>query len=88
MNFDALMAVSVGYINYQPIPRFPGMSRDIALEVNQNIPAADLLSTIAHGGNILKDTLVFDVYQGEHLEKVKINCNTFELFRHRRNIDR
>ena len=62
LNFDALMAVSVGYINYQPIPRFPGMSRDIALEVDQNIPAADLLSTIhAHGGNILKDTLVFDV---------------------------
>ncbi|HDE7569886.1 TPA: phenylalanine--tRNA ligase subunit beta [Staphylococcus aureus] len=72
LNFDALMAVSVGYINYQPIPRFPGMSRDIALEVDQNIPAADLLSTIhAHGGNILKDTLVFDVYQGEHLEKGK-----------------
>lgn len=72
LNFDALMAVSVGYINYQPIPRFPGMSRDIALEVDQNIPAADLLSTIhAHGGNILKDTLVFDVYQGEHLEKSK-----------------
>ncbi|MDI1743443.1 phenylalanine--tRNA ligase subunit beta, partial [Staphylococcus aureus] len=63
LNFDALMAVSVGYINYQPIPRFPGMSRDIALEVDQNIPAADLLSTIhAHGGNILKDTLVFDVH--------------------------
>ncbi|CAC8677358.1 Phenylalanyl-tRNA synthetase beta chain [Staphylococcus aureus] len=72
LNFDALMAVSVGYINYQPIPRFPGMSRDIALEVDQNIPAADLLSTIhARGGNILKDTLVFDVYQGEHLEKGK-----------------
>ncbi|HFQ2469726.1 phenylalanine--tRNA ligase subunit beta [Staphylococcus aureus] len=72
LNFDALMAVSVGYINYQPIPRFPSMSRDIALEVDQNIPAADLLSTIhAHGGNILKDTLVFDVYQGEHLEKGK-----------------
>lgn len=90
LNFDALMAVSVGYINYQPIPRFPGMSRDIALEVDQNIPAADLLSTIhAHGGNILKDTLVFDVYQGEHLEKgKKYNCNTFKLFRHRRNIDR
>lgn len=72
LNFDALMAVSVGYINYQPIPIFPGMSRDIALEVDQNIPAADLLSTIhAYGGNILKDTLVFDVYQGEHLEKGK-----------------
>ncbi|HDC2868831.1 TPA: phenylalanine--tRNA ligase subunit beta [Staphylococcus aureus] len=72
LNFDALMSVSVGYINYQPIPRFPGMSRDIALEVDQNIPAADLLSTIhAHGGNILKDTLVFDVYQGKHLEKGK-----------------
>ncbi len=61
-NFDALMAVSVGYINYQPIPRFPGMSRDIALEVDQ-IEQLIYSSTIyAHGGNILKDTLVFDVY--------------------------
>ncbi|UMT76641.1 phenylalanine--tRNA ligase subunit beta [Staphylococcus roterodami] len=72
LNFDVLMSVSVGYINYQPIPRFPGMSRDIALEVDQNIPAADLLATIhEHGGKILKDTLVFDVYQGDHLEAGK-----------------
>lgn len=72
LNFDVLMSVPVGYINYQPIPRFPGMSRDIAMEVDQNIPAADLLATIhEHGGKILQDTLVFDVYQGDHLEKGK-----------------
>ncbi len=86
------MAVSVGYINYQPIPRFPGMSRDIALEVDQNIPAADLLSTIhAHEwSNISKDTLVFDVYLSKHLEKGKksIAIRFFNLLRHRRNIDR
>ncbi|RIO60771.1 phenylalanine--tRNA ligase subunit beta, partial [Mammaliicoccus sciuri] len=38
LNYDELMAVSVGYINYQPIPRFPGVSRDIALVINRDMP--------------------------------------------------
>lgn len=66
------MRVSVGYINYEPIPRFPGVSRDIALEVNHEVPASDLISTIHNNGeDILNDTLVFDVYEGEHLEEGK-----------------
>ena len=32
-----MMEVSVGYINYEPIPRFPGVTRDIALEVNHEV---------------------------------------------------
>ncbi len=43
LNFDALMAVSVGYINYQPIPEIPGMYHDIALEVDRNLPAAEFV---------------------------------------------
>lgn len=72
LNYDAIMRVSVGYINYEPIPRFPGVSRDIALEVNHEVPASDLISTIHNNGeDILNDTLVFDVYEGEHLEEGK-----------------
>ena len=63
LNFDKLMSVSVGYINYQAIPRFPGISRDIALVVNRATPSAKLVNIIhEHGGNILQEAEVFDVY--------------------------
>lgn len=72
LNYDAMMNVSVGYINYKPIPRFPGVTRDIALEVNHDVLASDLLATIHDNGeDILTNTLVFDVYEGEHLEEGK-----------------
>ena len=72
LNYDAIMKVSVGYINYEPIPRFPGVTRDIALEVDHEVPASNLISIIHNNGeDILDDTLVFDVYEGEHLEEGK-----------------
>ncbi|MDU9417411.1 phenylalanine--tRNA ligase subunit beta [Staphylococcus lloydii] len=68
LNYEKLMAVKVGYINYEPIPRFPGAARDIALLINRETPSAELIQTIKqHGGNILQDTQVFDVYEGEHV---------------------
>jgi phenylalanyl-tRNA synthetase beta chain len=68
LNYEKLMAVRVGYINYEPIPRFPGAARDIALLINRETPSAELIQTIKqHGGNILQDTQVFDVYEGEHV---------------------
>ena len=64
LNYDAMMEVSVGYINYEPIPRFPGVTRDIALEVNHEVTSSELLSIIHENGeDILNDTLVFDVYE-------------------------
>ena len=72
LNYEEMMNVSVGYINYQPIPKYPGVSRDIALEVEHDVPASELLNTIhQNGADILQDTLVFDVYEGEHLEEGK-----------------
>lgn len=72
LNYDKIMDVSVGYINYQPIPKYPGVTRDIALEVDTTVSAAELLSTIkANGGTIFKDAHVFDVYEGEHMEEGK-----------------
>lgn len=68
LNYDQLMSISVGYINYQPIPRFPGVSRDIALVVNRDMPSAKLVDVIhQHGGHILQEAEVFDVYEGEHM---------------------
>ncbi|UDI78596.1 phenylalanine--tRNA ligase subunit beta [Staphylococcus taiwanensis] len=72
LNYDAMMEVAVGYINYAPIPRFPGVTRDIALEVNHEVPSSELKQTIHNNGeDILQSTLVFDVYEGEHLEEGK-----------------
>lgn len=68
LNYDKLMSVSVGYINYQPIPRFPGVSRDIALVINRATPSAKIVNVIKNnGGDILQKTEVFDVYEGEHV---------------------
>ncbi|MGV2994720.1 phenylalanine--tRNA ligase subunit beta, partial [Streptococcus porcinus] len=72
LNYDKLMNVSVGYINYEQIPKYPGVTRDIALEVDTIVSAAELVSTIkAHGGKIFQDAQVFDVYEGEHMEEGK-----------------
>ena len=72
LNYEAMMKVSVGYINYEAIPRFPGVTRDIALEVNHDVAASELIATIHDNGeDILTDTLVFDVYEGGHLEEGK-----------------
>ncbi|PTK57028.1 phenylalanine--tRNA ligase subunit beta [Staphylococcus haemolyticus] len=72
LNYDAMMQVAVGYINYEQIPKFPGVTRDIALEVNRDVPSSELKQIIHNNGeDILQSTLVFDVYEGEHLEKGK-----------------
>ncbi|MEB5760705.1 phenylalanine--tRNA ligase subunit beta [Staphylococcus haemolyticus] len=72
LNYDAMMQVAVGYINYEQIPKFPGVTRDIALEVNHDVPSSELKQIIHNNGeDILQSTLVFDVYEGEHLEKDK-----------------
>ncbi|MDQ0161121.1 phenylalanine--tRNA ligase subunit beta [Aeribacillus alveayuensis] len=57
---------------YEPIPRFPSISRDIALVVDRNVSAGELEKAIVKaGGKLLKDVKVFDVYEGEHLEAGK-----------------
>lgn len=72
LNYDAMMQVAVGYINYEQIPKFPGVTRDIALEVNHDVPSSELKQIIHNNDeDILQSTLVFDVYEGEHLEKGK-----------------
>ncbi|MCY1038057.1 phenylalanine--tRNA ligase subunit beta [Staphylococcus nepalensis] len=68
LNYDKLMSVSVGYINYEPIPRYPGVSRDIALVINRATPSAEIVKILQnYGGDILQHAEVFDVYEGEHV---------------------
>ncbi|QWC00429.1 phenylalanine--tRNA ligase subunit beta [Mycoplasmatota bacterium] len=54
---------------YEPINKYPSVSRDIAVVVDKLIPAKDLYETVK---NISNQSLIaidiFDVYQGEHLD--------------------
>ena len=59
-------------ISYQAISKFPAVSRDIALVIDETIPAKALLDTIHKAkNNSLKSAHIFDVYQGEHLQAGK-----------------
>ena len=47
---------------------FPASRRDLALVLKEDIPAAELLAQVrGSGGNLLKETGVFDVYRGAGL---------------------
>ena len=62
------MEETVGFINYKQIPRYPGVSRDIALMVNRDKPSSEIIQVIReHGEDILQNAEVFDVYEGEHV---------------------
>ncbi|GAB6181144.1 phenylalanine--tRNA ligase subunit beta [Desulfotomaculum defluvii] len=50
---------------YQGLPKFPTVERDLAVLVKQEVLAADMLSIIQKAaGNLLKETEIFDLYQG------------------------
>ncbi|KPN88658.1 phenylalanine--tRNA ligase subunit beta [Lysinibacillus sp. ZYM-1] len=54
---------------YTPVPRFPAMSRDIALIMDRTTTAGEVVKAIdAAGVKLLKDIRVFDVYEGEKME--------------------
>jgi phenylalanyl-tRNA synthetase beta chain len=59
-------------LRYVPIPRFPSISRDIAIVVDKGAEAGTLESVIRDaGGKWLKDVHVFDLYEGEHMPEGK-----------------
>lgn len=52
----------------KPLPKFPAVSRDIALVVNEDVPAGDLMKCMEKaGGKLLEEIKLFDVYRGERL---------------------
>jgi phenylalanyl-tRNA synthetase beta chain len=65
LNVPAMRALQAPESTYTPLPRFPAVTRDIALVCAVNIPVADLEDTItAAGGQYLESVELFDVYTG------------------------
>ncbi|MFK4997508.1 hypothetical protein ACI2OX_08125 [Bacillus sp. N9] len=59
-------------LQYTPIPRFPSISRDIALVADKNVTAGSLEKIIKDaGGKLLTEVHMFDLYEGEHMEEGK-----------------
>ncbi len=55
---------------YEKVLRFPSVSRDIALIVDDSILAGNIIRSIyEYSTSVLKDAYVFDVYQGDRLEE-------------------
>ena len=65
LSFPALFEKRCTVLEYKPLPRFPAVSRDIAVVCASHITAGELMDCIrANGGSYLKDVRVFDVYTG------------------------
>ncbi|MEY9975150.1 phenylalanine--tRNA ligase subunit beta [Lysinibacillus sp. RC79] len=57
---------------YTPVPRFPAMSRDIALIMDRTTTAGEVIAAIRSASvKLLKDVRVFDVFEGEKMEAGK-----------------
>lgn len=70
LNFTEILKEQVGKVEYKQIPRFPGISRDVALVVTTDTTASFLIDIIReNGGEILNNVEVFDVYEGEHMKE-------------------
>ncbi|MGZ3584098.1 MAG: phenylalanine--tRNA ligase subunit beta [Ktedonobacterales bacterium] len=66
MDLERLFQAVPQQVLQQPIPRYPAAERDLAVVVEQTVPAAEVLAVIrASGGELLRDMRLFDVYTGE-----------------------
>lgn len=66
--FDALFQNQGSTPQYTPLPKFPSMSRDIALLVDKGISVGMLDACIRSSAKgLLRDVSLFDIYTGEHL---------------------
>lgn len=72
LSLKAVLDANVEETQYKPIPRFPSMSRDIALVVDKEVAAGEMKQAIIEaGGKLLRDVTIFDLYEGEHMEAGK-----------------
>ncbi|MCP1145520.1 phenylalanine--tRNA ligase subunit beta [Lysinibacillus endophyticus] len=68
LNLKAILTATVEDLVYTAVPRFPAMTRDIALELDRSTPAGEIIEIIRKAGTkLLKDVKVFDVYEGEKM---------------------
>lgn len=55
---------------YKQVAAFPAVTRDIAFLIDDKINYADVNKTIKKAAsNLLKDTDIFDIYKGEHVQE-------------------
>jgi len=65
LNLDPLLKQADYLPLYQGLPRFPAVERDLAVIVDEAIPAESVAACIrAAAGELLVDLRLFDVYQG------------------------
>jgi phenylalanyl-tRNA synthetase beta chain len=70
-------------IMYQGLPRYPSITRDIAVVVNQDIPVGKLLSHVREaGGALLVSADVFDIYRDERIGTEKQSVALSLVYRH------
>ena len=59
-------------VTYQPLPRYPSSSRDLAVLVDAGQPVGPMLAAIERaGGALLAQADLFDVYQGKQVPEGK-----------------
>ncbi|MBS7345891.1 MAG: phenylalanine--tRNA ligase subunit beta [Caryophanon sp.] len=69
MNLAAILAAQTDVLTYKAVPRFPAMTRDVALVLNRDTAAGEIVAIIEKAGTkLLKDVTVFDVYEGDKME--------------------
>ena len=72
LSFDALFAVRGADPEYQPLPKFPAMTRDIAVVCGVEVTVGELEAAIRKGADdLLKDVTLFDIYQGTNIPEGK-----------------
>ncbi|WP_258360014.1 phenylalanine--tRNA ligase subunit beta [Moorella sulfitireducens (nom. illeg.)] len=65
LDWDYAGSLTRGQVGYEPLPRFPAVERDLAIVVEEKVPAAAVEEIIREaGGEQLKYCNLFDVYQG------------------------
>ncbi len=66
---DAELLISLSReVLFAPLPRYPAISRDLALVCPKDTAAADILAVMRKaGGALLEDCALFDIYEGKNI---------------------
>ena len=68
LSFDALIAAKGSDPEYVPLPKFPAVTRDIAVLVDTAVTVGDLEGCIQSAAKgLLKEVALFDIYNGANL---------------------
>ncbi len=65
LSFEAMYEMRGGIPVYQPLPKFPAVTRDIAVVCDEGVTVGALKESIRCGAKgLLKDVSLFDIYRG------------------------